>query len=439
MIVNLSLPVGPSGVTTSETSAAAPPGHAPPPLDSDSRGEEGGPDRAEDLDSGAQGIHLLLRPPDLLAPSLPPALPPHAQPSLTPPPSPPWEQAWGSGDYLETLSFLVPEVEELALATPLPHQPYDPDWMSYDTAFPSRPTLPLSSHAPVSPSLSTPTMPPHTRPARPDVFPSWDDDYDLEDLLPLEPTELLLPDMNSLEYYTNLLARDRGRDRDRGRGRDHGTDRGRDRDRDQGRDQDQGTDQDVGRDQGRDKGQGRGHDQGRGQDQDTDREQLGRTNPPPSISPTSTQIQLVVPSLTSSPERPAGEAPPPLTLPPPLTTKAPPPPSPPSRDRLPVSVPSNGTGRVSPPTPLAPPTRPHRPNRPPLVVQKPEKIPTTTSTQITAISLTRAPPVTTPRAAQTPPTRQYLCNVTKPEMYLVRVGKMATDPAVTVAVSVIVL
>lgn len=376
---------GPAGVTTSETSAAAaPPGHVSPPVASDPRGDRGGVDSPEDLDSGAQGIHLLLRPPDLLAPSLPPALPPHALPSITPPPPPSWEQAWGSGDYLETLSFMVPDVEELALATPLPNQPYDPDWMTYDTAFPSRPTLPLSSHTPISPSLSTPRMPPHTHPTRPDVFPTWDDDYDLEDLLPLEPTELLLPDMNSLEYYTNLLARDRDQDKDRGHGR------------------------------------GQAHDL----DQDVDRDHLGKTDPPLSISPTSTQIQLVSPSLISSPplEHPGG-ATPLVTIPPPSTKTTPPSPSSLPQDRPPVSPPSNTTGRVAPPPPLAPPTRPHRPDKPPLVVRKPEKIPTTTSTQITAISLTRAPPVTTPRAAQTPTTRQYLCNVTKPEMYLVRVGK----------------
>ncbi|XP_025755408.1 UPF0606 protein KIAA1549 isoform X3 [Oreochromis niloticus] len=84
------------------------------------------------------------------------------------------------------------------------------------------------------------------------------------------------------------------------------------------------------------------------------------------------------------------------------------------------------------------PTRPERPERPTVVTEMPAKAPPTkaatttkattttttaiiTTTQITAISLTRAPPVTTPRVAQTPPTRQYLCNVTKPEMYLVRV------------------
>uniref|UniRef100_A0A3Q4N102 UPF0606 protein KIAA1549-like n=1 Tax=Neolamprologus brichardi TaxID=32507 RepID=A0A3Q4N102_NEOBR len=172
---------------------------------------------AEDPDSGAQGIHLLLRPPDLLSPSLPPPLPPHSQPTLTPPP--PWEQgpsleeAWGSGDYLETLSFMVPEGDEMALATPLPSHPYDGDnggdWVSYDTSFPARPTLSLSSKLPLSPSSSTPNIPLHTQPAHPDVFPTWDEDYDLEDMIPLEPTELLLPDMNSLEYQVrDLLKKD---------------------------------------------------------------------------------------------------------------------------------------------------------------------------------------------------------------------------------------
>ncbi|KAE8281150.1 hypothetical protein D5F01_LYC20124 [Larimichthys crocea] len=142
-----------------------------PPSDSGYHGNSGSAGSAEDSDSGAQGIHLLLRPPDLLSPSLPPPIPPHTHPTLTPPP--PWEQgpsleeAWGSGDYLETLSFMVPEGEELALATPLPNHPYDEDdggdWVSYDTAFPTRPTLPLSSRVPLSPSSSTPSIPLSTR------------------------------------------------------------------------------------------------------------------------------------------------------------------------------------------------------------------------------------------------------------------------------------
>ncbi|XP_051801974.1 UPF0606 protein KIAA1549-like isoform X2 [Acanthochromis polyacanthus] len=405
--------------SSSSSSSSSPPRPPSPsqPSDSGYHGNGGGAGSAEDSDSGAQGIHLLLRPPDLLSPSLPPPLPPHSQPTLTPPP--PWEQgpsleeAWGSGDYLETLSFMVPDGEELALATPLPSHPYDKDtegdWVSYDTAFPARPTLPLSSRLPLSPSSSTLGIPLHTRSPHPDVFPTWEEDYDLEDMMPLEPTELLLPDMNSLEYYTNLLARERERERDRGR------------------------------------------------EKDLDR--LNRTDTKPPISPTTTLTHHPSPTPSLSPgpppvlepKRPPSGPTPPLTLSPTLPGEAPsatprapstppPPPAPRPRDRAPVPgryppyPPSNTTGRVPPPPPLGPPTRPDRPERPSAVTEKPAKAPPsrittttkattaiTTTTQITAISLTRAPPVTTPRVAQTPPTRQYLCNVTKPEMYLVRV------------------
>uniref|UniRef100_A0A3P8UG33 Si:dkeyp-27e10.3 n=1 Tax=Amphiprion percula TaxID=161767 RepID=A0A3P8UG33_AMPPE len=386
------------------------------PSDSGYHGNGGGASSAEDSDSGAQGIHLLLRPPDLLSPSLPPPLPPHSQPTLTPPP--PWEQgpsleeAWGSGDYLETLSFMVPDGEELALATPLPSHPYDKDaegdWVSYDTAFPTRPTLPLSSRLPLSPSSSTPGIPLHTRPAHPDVFPTWEEDYDLEDMMPLEPTELLLPDMNSLEYYTNLLAREREREREK------------------------------------------------------DLNRLNRTDTKPPISPTTTLIHHPPPTPSLSPgpppiletKRPPSGPTPPLTLSPTLPGEAPsttprapstppPPPAPRPKDRAPAPgryPPSNTTGRVPPPPPLGPPTRLDRPERPSVVMEKPAKAPPsrittttkattaiTTTTQITAISLTRAPPVTTPRVAQTPPTRQYLCNVTKPEMYLVRVDLLKRE------------
>uniref|UniRef100_A0A3B5AG43 KIAA1549 ortholog n=1 Tax=Stegastes partitus TaxID=144197 RepID=A0A3B5AG43_9TELE len=382
----------------------------------------------EDSDSGAQGIHLLLRPPDLLSPSLPPPLPPHSQPTLTPPP--PWEQgpsleeAWGSGDYLETLSFMVPDGEELALATPLPSHPYDKDaegdWVSYDTAFPARPTLPLSSRLPLSPSSSTPSIPLHTRPTHPDVFPTWDEDYDLEDMMPLEPTELLLPDMNSLEYYTNLLARERERERER--------------------------------------------DRDRAREKDLDRRNRTDTKPPISPTTTLTHHPPPTPSLSPGPppalepKRPPPGPTPPLRLSPTLPGEAPsttpkvpstppPPPAPRPKDhapvpgRYPLHPPSNTTGRVPPPPPLGPPTRPDRPEKPSGVTEKPAKAPPTrtttttkattttitTTTQITAISLTRAPPVTTPRVAQTPPTRQYLCNVTKPEMYLVRVSSKGSS------------
>ncbi|XP_041832990.1 UPF0606 protein KIAA1549 [Melanotaenia boesemani] len=359
---------------------------------------------AEDSDSGAQGIHLLLRPPDLLSPSLPPPLPPHSQPTLTPPP--PWEQgpsleeAWGSGDYLETLSFMVPDGEELALATPLPSHPWDTDtggeWVSYDTVFPARPTLPLSSHLPLSPSSSTLRFSLRTHPAHPDVFPTWDEDYDPEDMVPLEPTEVLLPDMNSLEYYNNLLARERERDLN----------------------------------------------------QDRDQDQVNQTNSRPTITPSTTETHhtLVTPTLSFGPPlEPEPKHVPPLPTPRftvsptmtvgerPALTSIPSPATPKLKDRDPLPgrypprPPSNTTGRVPPPPLLRPPAHPDKPEQPSVVTEKPPKAPptrttaVTTTTQMTAISLTRAPPVTTPRVAQTPPTRQYLCNVTKPEMYLVRV------------------
>ncbi|KAM9846091.1 UPF0606 protein KIAA1549 [Aulostomus maculatus] len=400
-----------NGTVESLSRPSSPPSSPPTPLrpvvppsphKSGYHGNNGGAGSAEDSDSGAQGIHLLLRPPDLLSPSLPPPLPPHNQPTLTPPP--PWEQgpsleeAWGSGDYLETLSFMVPDGDELALSTPLPSNPYDEDdtggnWVSYDTAFPTRPTLPLSSRLLLSPSSVTPTIRLQTRPAHPDVFPTWDDDYDLEDMTPLEPTELLLPDMNSLEYYTNLLAREREREQEREKGRERGW-----------------------------------------------------TDTTPSIAPTTTHNLTHPPPLSPSPSSgpPAGREPqhppagptPPLALSPSLTgeerppapsvrptlkTLSAPPPAPRPKDHAPIPgkhrphPPANTTTRVPPPPPLGPPTRPDRPM---VVTDKPAK----TTTQITAISLTRAPPVTTPRVAQTPPTRQYLCNITKPELYLVRVG-----------------
>nr|XP_057923400.1 UPF0606 protein KIAA1549-like isoform X2 [Doryrhamphus excisus] len=343
-------------------------------------------------DAGAQGIHLLLRPPDLLSPSLTPPFAPHNQPTMSPPPT--WDQgnsleeAWGSGDYVETLSFVVPDGEELALATPLPSHPYDDDddvgdWASHETILPPRPTPPLKSHIVLSPSSTAPSIPPHTRPAHPDVFPTWDDDYDPEDLAPLQPTELLLPDMNSLEYYTNLLARERGR----------------------------------------------------GGSQEASQE--GQVLTKPSVTPTAVCNQTrAVPSSGpppgKEPESPAAVPTPGPSLPPTLTheeepqseTPSAPSPVPEQKDPLPPNTKhpptSNSTSRVRLPPPPVPPTLLDRPAE---VTAKPEKTTTTTpTTQRTAISLTRAPPATTPRVAQTPASKQYLCNVTKPESYLVRVG-----------------
>uniref|UniRef100_A0A096LSD7 KIAA1549 ortholog n=1 Tax=Poecilia formosa TaxID=48698 RepID=A0A096LSD7_POEFO len=336
---------------------------------------------AEDQEAGAQGIHLLLRPPDLL--------PWEQGPSL--------EEAWGSGDYLETLSFMVPDGEELGLATPLPSHPWDAesdgDWVSYDTAFPPRPTLPLFSRPPIIPS-STPTVPLHTHTAHLDVFSTWDEEYDPEDMMPLEPTEVLLPDMNSLEYYTNLLAREKQKEKEREK-----------------------------------------------------EDQIHGTKSRPSITPTTTQTHLSpltpVPTLSGPPpdlehKHPPRGPFPPVTPSPALTSEksptlpntsqtpsTPAPPSPKTKDHgpgLPPRPPSNTTSQVPPPPPLGPPVRPVKPERPSVITEKTAKPPAiTTTTQITSISLTRGPPVTTPKGAQTPLTRQYLCNVTKPELYLVRV------------------
>ncbi|XP_016521053.1 UPF0606 protein KIAA1549 isoform X3 [Poecilia formosa] len=389
--------------TMGSSSHNSSPSPAPPRGASDFgyHGNSAGAGSAEDQEAGAQGIHLLLRPPDLLAPSLPPVLPPHSQPTLTPPP--PWEQgpsleeAWGSGDYLETLSFMVPDGEELGLATPLPSHPWDAesdgDWVSYDTAFPPRPTLPLFSRPPIIPS-STPTVPLHTHTAHLDVFSTWDEEYDPEDMMPLEPTEVLLPDMNSLEYYTNLLAREKQKEKEREK-----------------------------------------------------EDQIHGTKSRPSITPTTTQTHLSpltpVPTLSGPPpdlehKHPPRGPFPPVTPSPALTSEksptlpntsqtpsTPAPPSPKTKDHgpgLPPRPPSNTTSQVPPPPPLGPPVRPVKPERPSVITEKTAKPPAiTTTTQITSISLTRGPPVTTPKGAQTPLTRQYLCNVTKPELYLVRV------------------
>uniref|UniRef100_A0A3P9H1P9 Si:dkeyp-27e10.3 n=1 Tax=Oryzias latipes TaxID=8090 RepID=A0A3P9H1P9_ORYLA len=428
----------PKSTNTKESlSDFPPPTSSPPPFPSGRPPDSGYyGDHAEggsmvESDPGAQGIHLLLRPPDLLSPSLPPPLPPHSQTTLTPPS--PWESgptledAWGSGDYMETLSFIVPDGEELALATPLPrhlwHTDEEGNWISYDTTFSVRPTLPLFSRLPIS--SSSPHVSLHPHPTDRDVFSNWDEDYDLEDMVPLEPTEVLLPDMNSLEYYTNLVAREREKEKERDRKKEKKMETGKER--------------------------------------KEDKETLNQTYFRTTISPT----------LSTTAQAPTPQNPPLLFLlhlpeqvktnqllrhPPPIP---PPPPSSPvlrTRDRGPVHgrrparPPSNTTIRLPPSPPLGPTTSTSKPEKPSVVTEKPAKVQpiTTTTTQFTAISLTRAPPVTTPRVVQTLPTRQYLCNITKPELYLVQVGeslflrtpssfafRVVSGPLVFTAISVI--
>ncbi|XP_042156035.1 UPF0606 protein KIAA1549 isoform X3 [Oncorhynchus tshawytscha] len=410
---------------------------ATPPKDTSPHGNTD----AASVDDEAQGIHLLLRPPDLLSPSHPLPLPPHSQPTLTPPP--PWEhapsleEAWGSGDYLETLSFMGPEGEELALATPLPSHTYDPDdGASYDTSFPSRPTLPLSSS--LLRPYTSPTSPlreglPFTHPAQPEGYPHWDEeDYDLGDIFPLEPTELLLPDMNSLEYYTNLLARERDEEREREREWEIDREREREQERDRERERDRN-------------GEG-----------DRDREIVippPKTTPKLGITPTTTtkthihtQPPSPSPSTGPPPARdhkhplvPSAGPTPPLTLSPILwegqgtstpgvrpTSRVPPHPPVP-RPRVPPATPgrhpplppSNTTSLARPPM-LRPPGRePIKP--PPPVTEVPSNRPTTTTKATTVTTTTPGTLAGITRTPPAPPGRQYLCNVTKPDMYLVRV------------------
>ncbi|XP_037098946.1 UPF0606 protein KIAA1549-like isoform X1 [Syngnathus acus] len=308
--------------------------------------------------SGAQGIHLLLRPPDLLAPSLTPPLVPRKRPTLAPPP--PWEQsnsleeAWASGDYLETLSFVLPDGEDLAPATPLPSHPYDDDtggdWApAYDGALPRRPTPPLDARLLFSPSAGAP----------PDVFPAWDDDYDPEDLSPLQPTELLLPDMNSLEYYTNLLAKERAKEGSRPPSERDGQEK--------------------------------------------------HGVPELSIPPTPIHKRGRAGDPHVRTEASPGSAATPRREP------EPPPPSPGAGESPTVAPGEFGPSPASPSShatgPALPPARPAE-----------DGLGETAATERTAVSLTRAPPPTTPRAAHPPAVKRYLCNVTKPESYLVRIG-----------------
>ncbi|KAJ8006464.1 hypothetical protein DPEC_G00107530 [Dallia pectoralis] len=333
---------GTKAVQASTRSPSSPVSSTPsrPPKET---GHHGNTD-ADSADDEAQGIHLLLRPPDLLSPSLPPPLPPHSQLTLTPPP--PWEhapsleEAWGSGDYLETLSFMGPEGEELALATPLPSHSYDlEDEASYDTSFPSRPTLALSSLL----------LLPSTDPTQPDGYPPWEEeDYDLGEMLPLEPTELLLPDMNSLDSTSPPV-------------RDH------------------------------------------------KRPTLPSMGPTPPLA--------LSPTLWGGPGTPTSRMSP---QPPVLRPR--PPPSTGGGRRTPLP-PSNTTSLARPPmlrppgrdpVKLPPPARTSAPANPPVTTAKATTV--TTTTAGTLSSATRAP-----SGPQAPLGRQYLCNVTKPDMYLIRV------------------
>ncbi|XP_026065845.1 UPF0606 protein KIAA1549-like [Carassius auratus] len=360
-----------------------------------------GSEGSGNVGDGAQGIHLLLRPPDLLTPSQMPPLhvdrpPTPAPPTLVTPedlyPIHSAEVDWGSGDYLETLTFMGSEGEEFSLVTALPthgYDPYDTDdeaTVSYNTAFPSRPILPLSSRD-LQPSVTVkygtnlrtahPTDP--RLPLAPDSAHENDMDDDLDfdwaELFPIEPTEMLLPDMNSLEYYNTLQAKENA--------------------------------------------------------------SIARNRTHPHITPTHTVGPTQTPTATLGrvPDEIKRMTPQPIppqkpTKPPiPSTTQTQQPPKGP--DKGVTSIPTSHVGKTRPsvPTSLPPPGTSEGPViqavtlKPPATKPRMTTIKTTISTTTTTKSTTtKSPTPKTPRIPQSITPRQYVCNITKPDMYLVRVG-----------------
>uniref|UniRef100_A0A8C9RGU7 Si:dkeyp-27e10.3 n=1 Tax=Scleropages formosus TaxID=113540 RepID=A0A8C9RGU7_SCLFO len=191
------------------------------------------------FDETAQGIHQLLNPPEMLVPSFVPFIRPQstlarAELTLVPTedvlPTSVVEDDWGSGDYLETMSFLGPEEDDFAMVTSLPTDISELEDFStedYDTSFPSRVVPSLSSLHMFSTSSfimvhSTSVMtveltsvrPSHSHPAADSPVTPQNGladeglEIDWAEVFTIEPTEILLPDMNSLEYYTTLLAKE---------------------------------------------------------------------------------------------------------------------------------------------------------------------------------------------------------------------------------------
>ncbi|XP_016121981.1 UPF0606 protein KIAA1549 isoform X1 [Sinocyclocheilus grahami] len=373
-----------------------------------------GSEGSGNLGDGAQGIHLLLRPPDLLTPSQMPPLhddrpPTPAPPTLVSPedlyPVHSAEVDWGSGDYLETLTFMGSEGEEFSLVTTLPthgYDPYDTDdeaTVSYNTAFPSRSILPLSSRD-LQPSVTVkygtnlrtahPTDP--RLPLAPDsahVIDMDDDlDFDWAELFPIEPTEMLLPDMNSLEYYNTLQAKENA---SIARNRTH--------------------------------------------PHITPTHTVGPTQTPTALGKVPDKIERTIPQPIPSvtPAPPQKPTKPPI----PSTTETQQPPEGP--DNGVPSIPTSHVGKTRPPVPTAlpPPGTSEGPViqavtlKPPATKPRMTTIKTTTRTTTTIKTTTtmsptslstKSPPPTTPRIPLSIAPRQYVCNITKPDMYLVRVG-----------------
>ncbi|XP_061532805.1 UPF0606 protein KIAA1549 isoform X8 [Phycodurus eques] len=142
---------------------------------------------------------------------------------------------WGSGDYLETMAFLSPEEEDYSLVTKVPDTYDQEDYREhYDTAFPSRLVTSLSSlhqlhilpsssliivystHSPLTPMDPSSLSPVHSTidhtleltPTISSELVEASDSIDWSDTYSIQPTDVLLPDMNSLEYYTTQLTKE---------------------------------------------------------------------------------------------------------------------------------------------------------------------------------------------------------------------------------------
>lgn len=192
-----------------------------------------------DWNQPAHAVNTLSRQDEVLAPyyNVPFSLPHPASPNVEPTNASPddfyptntMEIDWGSGDYLETLTFLDSDGEDYSPVTKVLSDAYQlEDYTeSYDTAFPSRVGVSPSSSRPFrvspTPSLSvdgtaTPLKPIDASPSpsavRYTLKPTptrripHASDVDWTDAFTIHPTDVLLPDMNSLEYYTTQLNRE---------------------------------------------------------------------------------------------------------------------------------------------------------------------------------------------------------------------------------------
>ncbi|CAL8358166.1 unnamed protein product [Lota lota] len=198
---------------------------------------------ASQLDEPARDANIVLNPPpEILAPSYLPFFSPHPTSALSEPtealpldifPTNTMNMDWGSGEYMETMSFLGSEGDDYSLVSNLPSDMYDLEESaseSYDTSFPTRVGVSMFSFLPhlVSPSLSLTTAlnsagsptsiyPP---PLSSSIHPAFEptplvqsdvmeaSEIDWSDAFTIEATDLLLPDMNSIEYYTTQLTKE---------------------------------------------------------------------------------------------------------------------------------------------------------------------------------------------------------------------------------------